>query len=398
MVSKESHTAKNYNPLNVEIATAEEHWVTDVNGVKYLDFLAGYSALNFGHRHPDLIAAAEDQMNRVTLVPRAFRHDQLDPFTEDLSKLTGKDKILPMNTGAEAVETALKVGRKWGYEVKGIPEDQANIIVASQNFHGRTISIVGFSSDPDTYRNFGPKTPGFRSVTFGDISELEAAIDDNTAAVMFEPIQGEAGVIIPPAGYMQAVRELCSKNKVLFMADEIQSGLGRTGKTFALEHEGVEPDVYILGKALGGGLYPVSAVAGNKSVIDVIKPGEHGSTFGGNPMAGAIGRAVIKLLNTGEYQHNAEVQGAYMAERLNRLVGRGVTEVRARGLWAGIDIDKQLMTGRAACEALMRFGVLAYYAHGSTIRFSPPLTVGEKEIDFATGQLQKVLDIERHKH
>ncbi len=387
MINKNSHVAHNYDPFDVTIAEGEGSWVTDIEGRKYLDFLSGYSANNFGHRHPAIIDATKNQLDRLTLTARAFGQDQLEPYAAELSELTGKEKILPMNTGAEAVETALKLSRKWGYEVKGIPEDQANIVVAKNNFHGRTISIVSFSSDPDAYNGFGPQTPGFRPVEYGNLGELINATNENTAAIMLEPIQGEAGVIVPPAGYMEAVRKFCSNNNILFVGDEIQSGLGRTGEIFALNHEGVVPDVYILGKALGGGIMPVSAVAANSEIMDVIKPGEHGSTFGGNPLACAIGRSVIKLLNTGEFQENARTQGEYMHDRLSALVGSGVTEVRGRGLWAGIDIDPALMTGKKACQLLLQRGVMAKDTHGSTIRFSPPLNVERKDVDIAVDKL-----------
>lgn len=391
MVTHESRVANNYAPLDVTIAEGEGSWVTDVNGKKYLDCLGGYSALNFGHRHPDLIAAAKAQLDRVTLTSRAFGHDQLEPFCYDLAELAGKDKVLPMNSGAEAVETAIKLARKWGYDVKGIPENQANIIVAGNNFHGRTTTIVGFSSDPTARDHFGPYTPGFRPVEYGNEDALAAAIDENTAGVLLEPIQGEAGVIIPPDGYLQKVRELCTTNNVLFLADEIQSGLGRTGKTFALDHEGVTPDVYILGKALSGGILPVSAAVANRDIMDVIHPGEHGSTFGGNPVACAVGREVVRLLNTGEYQQRAAERGAQLQNNLAQLIGHGVLAVRARGLWAGIDIDPDLMTGHEACERLMDLGVLTKDTHGSTIRLGPPLVISEQDIDFASEQLATVL-------
>ena len=391
MSEKMSHLAGNYHPLDVEIVEAAGSWMRGANGIWYQDFLAGYSALNFGHRHPDLIAAAKNQLDKTTLTARAFNNDQLEPFAHELAELTGKDKILPMNTGAEAVETAIKLSRKWGYEVKGIPENQANIIVMDDNFHGRTTTVISYSSDPDARRNFGPYTPGFRNVPYGDIDALRAAVDENTAAILLEPIQGEAGVIVPPEGYMRQVRELCSEENVLFAADEIQSGLGRTGKTFALDHEDVVPDMYILGKALGGGIYPVSAVAANSEIMDVIKPGEHGSTFGGNPLACAVGRAVIKLLNTDEFQKSARIGGDHMHTRLNELVGKGVKEVRGRGLWAGIDIDPEVMTGREACERLLARRVLAKDTHGSTIRFSPPLNTSIRDIDRAVDQLADTL-------
>ena len=385
----ERWTAHNYHPLPVVIASGEGAWVTDVDGRRYLDCLAGYSALNFGHRHPDLIAAAHAQLDRVTLTSRAFLHDQFGPFCQELAALCGKDLVLPMNTGAEAVETAIKVARKWGYKVKGVPDGQATIVVAADNFHGRTTTIISFSTDPDARADYGPYTPGFRIVPYGDLAALADAIDDTTVAVLIEPIQGEAGVLVPPPDYLPGVRELCTASNVLFVADEVQSGLGRTGATFACGE--VVPDVYVLGKALGGGIVPVSAIAANRDVLGVLRPGEHGSTFGGNPLACAVARAVIALLGTGEPQANARRVGAYLHERLNVLVGHGLTAVRGRGLWAGIDIDPALMTGRQACAALLAQGVLAKDTHGSTLRLAPPLLVTERDVDVAVDALTAVL-------
>ncbi|MET7392722.1 ornithine--oxo-acid transaminase [Dactylosporangium sp. NPDC005572] len=387
----ERWTAHNYHPLPVVIAEAEGAWVTDVDGRRYLDCLAGYSALNFGHRHPALVAAAREQLDRVTLTSRAFLHDQFGPFCHELAQLCGKDMVLPMNTGAEAVETAIKVSRKWGYQVKGVPDGTATIVVAGGNFHGRTTTIVSFSTDPEARADFGPYTPGFRVVPYGDLDALAAAIDETTVAVLLEPIQGEAGVLVPPAGYLTGVRALCTERGVLFVADEIQSGLGRTGDTFACDHEGVVPDMYVLGKALGGGIVPVSAVAAGTDVLGVLRPGEHGSTFGGNPLACAVARAVIALLNTGGPQARAREVGAHLHARLADLVGHGLTEVRGRGLWAGIDIDPALMTGREASERLMARGVLAKDTHGSTLRLAPPLVVTVDEIDAAADALTEVL-------
>ncbi|KWX00544.1 ornithine--oxo-acid aminotransferase [Carbonactinospora thermoautotrophica] len=391
MALAEESSTHNYHPLPVAIAHAEGAWVTDVDGRRYLDCLAGYSALNFGHRHPDLIAAARAQLDRVTLTSRAFHHDQFGPFCRELADLAGKDLVLPMNTGAEAVETGIKVARKWGYQVKGVPDGQATIIVAENNFHGRTTTIISFSTDPVARDGFGPYTPGFKIVPYGDAEAIERAIDDTTVAVLLEPIQGEAGVIVPPPGYLAAVRKLCTERNVLFLADEIQSGLGRTGATFACDHEDVEPDLYLLGKALGGGVVPVSAVVGDRDVLGVLKPGEHGSTFGGNPLACAVGRAVVRLLATGEYQARARELGEHLHERLAALVGDGVVEVRGRGLWAGIDIDPALATGREICERLAARGVLAKDTHGSTIRLAPPLVVDKDELDWAVDQLVAVL-------
>ena len=385
----ERWTAHNYHPLPVVISDAEGVWVTDVSGKRYLDCLAGYSALNFGHRHPALIGAAREQLDRLTLTSRAFLHDQFGPFCRDLAELCGMDMVLPMNTGAEAVETAIKVARAWGYRVKGVPANQATIVVAADNFHGRTTTIISFSTDPDAHDDFGPYTPGFRIVPYGDLDALSAAIDDTTVAVLIEPIQGEAGVLVPPPGYLPGVRAVCTERNVLFAVDEIQSGLGRTGATFACDHEGVVPDMYLLGKALGGGIVPVSAVVSPAHVLGVIRPGEHGSTFGGNPLACAVGRAVIALLRTGEFQQRSRELGERLFPQLRALPG--VTEVRGRGLWAGIDIDPALMTGRQACERLMERGVLAKDTHGSTIRIAPPLVVTGDELDFAVEQLREVL-------
>ena len=391
LADAERWTAHNYHPLPVVVAEAEGAWVTDVDGRRYLDCLAGYSALNFGHRHPGLIAAAHAQLDRVTLTSRAFVHDQFADFCHGLAELCGKDLVLPMNTGAEAVETAIKVARKWGYRVKGVPAGQATIVVAEGNFHGRTTTIVSFSTDPDARDDFGPYTPGFRIVPYGDLAALEAAVDETTVAVLLEPIQGEAGVLVPPAGYLAGVRELCTTRNTLFIADEIQSGLGRTGRTFAVEHEGVVPDMYVLGKALGGGIVPVSAVAANAGILGVLRPGEHGSTFGGNPLACAVGTEVVRLLATGEFQRRSEVLGAHLHDGLRALIGRGLLAVRGRGLWAGVDIDPDLMTGRQAVERLAARGVLAKDTHGSTIRLAPPLVVTPEDLTHALTQLTAVL-------
>jgi ornithine--oxo-acid transaminase len=388
----ERWTAHNYHPLPVVISSAEGAWVTDVDGKRYLDCLAGYSALNFGHRHPALIAAAHAQLDRLTLTSRAFIHDQFAEFCHGLAELCGKDMVLPMNTGAEAVETAIKVARKWGYRVKGVPDGQATIVVTEGNFHGRTTTIVSFSTDPDAHDDFGPYTPGFRIVPFGDLDAIREAIDETTVAVLLEPIQGEQGVVVPPAGYLTGVREVCTEHNVLFVADEIQSGLGRTGATFACEQEGVVPDMYLLGKALGGGIVPVSAVVADGDVLGVLRPGQHGSTFGGNPLACAVATEVVNLLRTGEIQRRSAELGARLHERLGKLVGAGVVEVRGRGLWAGVDIDPALMSGREACEKLMDRGVLVKDTHGSTIRLAPPLTVEAEDLDWAVEQLAAVLD------
>ncbi|MGK2853735.1 MAG: ornithine--oxo-acid transaminase [Microbacteriaceae bacterium] len=387
-----AHSARNYQPLDVVVATGEGAWLTDVDGRRYLDCLAAYSAVNFGHSNPVLVQAARDQLDRITLTSRAFHNDQLGPFVSALAALAGKEMVLPMNTGAEAVESALKVARAWGYRVKGVPADLANIIVMSGNFHGRTISIISFSDDAGARADFGPYTPGFRTVPYGDAAELAGAIDENTVAVLVEPIQGEAGVLLPPDGYLAAVRVLCDEHRILLIADEIQTGLGRTGATFECQNAGIVPDLYLLGKALGGGIVPVSAVVGNADVLGVLQPGEHGSTFGGNPLAAAIGTAVVGMLADGTWQRRARERGAQLTARLNGLLGRGVIAVRSRGLWAGIDIDPALASGRAVCEALLGRGVLAKDTHGSTIRLAPPLCVTAEDLDWAVDQLASVLD------
>ncbi|MFD5281447.1 ornithine--oxo-acid transaminase [Streptomyces rubrogriseus] len=389
--AEEPVLAHNYHPLPVVVARAEGAWVEDVEGRRYLDMLAGYSALNFGHRHPALVEAAHRQLDRLTLTSRAFHNDRLAGFAERLAALTGTDMVLPMNTGAEAVESGIKVARKWAYDVKGVPADRATIVVAADNFHGRTTTIVSFSTDESARSGFGPFTPGFRIVPYNDLAALEAAVDETTAAVLIEPIQGEAGVNIPDDGYLAGVRELTRRRGCLFVADEIQSGLGRTGHTLAVEHESVVPDVVLLGKALGGGIVPVSAVVGRRDVLGVLHPGEHGSTFGGNPLAAAVGTAVVELLETGEFQRRAAELGTVLREGLAALVGRGVVGFRARGLWAGVDVDPALGTGREVSERLMREGVLVKDTHGSTIRLAPPLTVTAEELTGALATLEKVL-------
>lgn len=396
----ERHSAHNYHPLPIVVREAEGAWVTDVEGRRYLDCLAGYSSLNFGHGNETILRAAEDQLRRVTLTSRAFYHDRFAEFCEGLAALCGKDMVLPMNTGAEAVETAIKVARKWGYDVKGVRPGQANIVVMEDNFHGRTTTIVSFSTDPDARDGFGPATPGFRIVKYGSAEAIREAIDADTVAVLLEPIQGEAGVLVPPSGFLRQVRDICTENNVLMVADEIQSGLGRTGETFACDHEGVVPDMYVLGKALGGGVVPVSAVVADADVLGVIKPGQHGSTFGGNPLACAVGHSVVELLRTGECQARARELGEILHERLRALIGpmdggdgggHGVVAVRGRGLWAGVDIDPSLGTGRQVCEALLRHGVLAKDTHGSTIRLAPPLVVSAEDVHWAVDRLIEAL-------
>jgi ornithine--oxo-acid transaminase len=389
---EEAHAAHNYHPLPVVVAQGEGAWVTDVDGRRYLDCLAAYSAVNFGHSNPVLLDAARTQLGRLTLTSRAFHNDQLGPFVEALAALAGKDMVLPMNTGAEAVESGIKVARAWGYRVKGVPDGLANIIVMAGNFHGRTTTIVSFSDDPTARDGFGPFTPGFRTVPYGDADALAAAIDENTVAVLVEPIQGEAGILVPPASFLPAVRALCDERDVLFIADEIQSGLGRTGATFACDLVGVVPDLYLLGKALGGGIVPVSAVVGNADVLGVLQPGEHGSTFGGNPLAAAVGSAVVAMLASGEPQERARLLGQRLHNGLERLVGHGVVAVRGAGLWAGIDIDPTLATGREICELLLERGLLAKDTHGSTIRLAPPIVIDPTDLDWAVDQLAAVLE------
>ncbi|RVW05781.1 ornithine--oxo-acid transaminase [Rhodococcus xishaensis] len=387
----DEHSAHNYDPLPVVIASGSGAWVRAIDGVDYLDVLAGYSALNFGHAHPELVATAREQIGRLTLTSRAFQHDRYAAFCADVARLCGKDAVLPMNTGAEAVETALKLSRKWGYDVKGVPDGRAEIITCAGNFHGRTIGIVGFSTDPDARGGFGPFPPGFPSVEYGSLDALAAAITENTVAVLVEPIQGEAGVLVPPDGYLAGVRRLCDEHRILLVADEIQSGLGRTGDTFACEHEDVVPDIYILGKALGGGILPVSAVVADRHVMDVIHPGEHGSTFGGNPLACVVGSAVVRLLETGEYQRRSRELGAYLHELLGQLPPDRVAEVRGRGLWAGVELAPGQPSARVICERLLARRVLAKDAHEGTIRIAPPLVISRDDLTWAVERLADAL-------
>ncbi len=384
-----AHSAHNYHPLPVVIAHAEGAWVTDVEGRRYLDMLAAYSAINFGHRHPRLVAVAQRQLDRVTLVSRAFEHDQFGPFCAELAALAGMEMVLPMVTGAEAVETAIKTARKWGYEVKGVPADEAVIVVFDGNFHGRTTTIISFSTDEDARASFGPYTPGFRIVPYGDAGALAAAMDERVVAVLFEPIQGEAGVRMPPAGFLARVREICSQWGALMIADEIQTGLGRTGTTFACEHEDVVPDAYLLGKALGGGIVPLSAMVSSSDVLGVFKPGQHGSTFGGNPLACAIAREVIAMLGTGELQERSAKLGNHLHDRLNAMPESAVREVRGRGLWAGVEFVS--MGGREASERLARLGVLTKDTHGTTIRLAPPLIISEEDLDWGLDRLEEII-------
>ncbi|MFD9097111.1 ornithine--oxo-acid transaminase [Streptomyces collinus] len=392
IATADAHSAPTYSPLPVVVATAEGAWMTDVEGRRYLDLLAGYSALNFGHSNRRLVEAARRQLERVTLTSRAFHHDRYAAFCAELAELCGMEMVLPVNTGAEAVESAVKTARKWGYRVKGVPAEMAKIVVAGGNFHGRTTTVISFSTDPEARADFGPYTPGFEIVPYGDLTAMRSALTENTVAVLLEPIQGESGVIVPPAGYLPGVRELTRERNVLFIADEVQSGLGRTGRTFACEHEGVVPDAYVLGKALGGGIVPVSAVVAGAEVLGVFRPGEHGSTFGGNPLACAVALEVIAMLRSGEFQARAAGLGERMHRRLAGLRGAGgVTAVRGRGLWAGVDVAPRVGTGREVSERLMDRGVLVKDTHGATVRLSPPLVIGEQDLDWGLDQLEAVL-------
>ena len=387
----ERYSAHNYHPLPVVISDAEGAWMTDVDGRRHLDFLAGYSALNFGHRHPRLVAAATEQLGRVTLTSRAFHHDRFGPFCRDLAELTGTERVLLMNSGAEAVESAIKIARKWAYRVKGVPAEQAELVVAGSNFHGRTTTIVSFSTDAAARDEFGPFTPGFRITPYGDAAAVAEAITERTAAVLVEPVQGEAGVVVPPADYLPSLRRLCDERGVLLIADEIQSGLARTGELLATSHDGVRADLYTLGKALGGGILPVSAVVGRDDVLGVLRPGEHGSTFGGNPLACAVGHEVVRMLATGEHQERSRELGEHLHARLGELVGRGAAEVRGRGLWAGVEIAPGGPTGRQVCEALAARGVLCKETQDTTLRLAPPLVIGRDELDTGLDAITEVL-------
>lgn len=384
--------AHNYKPLPVVVHRAEGVWVEDVDGKRYMDMLAAYSAVNFGHGNAELLQAARDQLDRVTLTSRAFHNDQLGPMCEALGELCGFDAVLPMNTGAEGVETAIKTARKWGYKVKGVPEGQARIITCEDNFHGRTTTIVSFSTDPQCRDGFGPFTPGFDTVPYGDIEALRAAITDDTVAFLVEPIQGEAGIIVPPAGYLAAARALCTERNVLFIADEIQSGLGRTGYTLAVDHDEVRPDILILGKALGGGVMPVSAVLASWDILGVFTPGDHGSTFGGNPLSAAVAHKAIEILQRGTFQENARVLGERMFARLGELVGNGIVRLlRGRGLWVGIEIELSAGKAKRYCLELMELGILCKDTHEQAIRLAPPLCITEEQVDWALDRLVQVL-------
>jgi ornithine--oxo-acid transaminase len=388
---EERHGAHNYHPLDVVIAKAEGAWVWDVEGKRYMDFLAAYSAVNQGHCHPRLVTVMREQVEKVTLTSRAFRNDQLGPFCEELTRLTGFHRVLPMNTGAEAVETAIKAARKWSYTVKGIPTDEAEILVFDGNFHGRTTTIVGFSSDEEYRFGFGPFTPGFRILPYGDADAVEAAMTDTVAAVLVEPIQGEAGIVIPPDGFLRRLRELTAKHKALLAVDEIQSGLGRTGKLFAYEHEGIRPDIVIIGKALSGGMYPVSAILADDEVMNVFNPGEHGSTYGGNPLGAAVAREALKVLIDEDMVTKSAENGAYFLDQLQAVDSRHVKEIRGRGLWIAIELNDEAGGARRFCEALQEEGLLCKETHATVIRVAPPLTIGRDEIDWAVERIAKVL-------
>ncbi|UWU20590.1 ornithine--oxo-acid transaminase [Rhizobium sp. CB3171] len=383
--------AHNYKPLDVVLTRGEGVYVWDTDGKRYLDCLSAYSAVNQGHCHPKIREAMIEQSGKLTLTSRAFRNDQLAYLYEELAALTGSHKILPMNSGAEAVETAIKAVRKWGYEVKGVPENQAEIIVCSNNFHGRTLSIISFSTDPDARTGFGPYTPGFRTVPFGDAEAFAAAINKNTVAALIEPIQGEAGVIIPAPGYFTRVRELCTVNNVTLILDEIQTGLGRTGKLLAEEHEGIEADVTLIGKALSGGFYPVSAVLSNSEVLGVLKPGQHGSTFGGNPLACAVARAALRVLTEEGMIENAAVMGDYFLEGLRSIRSNIVKDVRGRGLMMAVELVPEAGGARQYCYQLKDLGLLAKDTHDHTIRLAPPLVITRDQVDWALEQIDKVL-------
>lgn len=384
----ERYSAHNYHPLDVVITSADGVWVYDVDGNKYLDCLSAYSAVNQGHCHPRIVQAMTEQMHKVTLTSRAFRNDQMGPFLKQLCEMTGYDKALPMNTGAEAVETALKMARKWGYQIKGVADNSAEIIVCSGNFHGRTTTIVGFSSEPQYKADFGPFTPGFVTIPYGDVAALEAAITPHTVGFMVEPIQGEGGVVLPPDGFLRAAKDVCERHNVLFIADEIQTGLGRTGKLLACEHEAVRPDIVILGKALSGGFYPVSAIVADEPVLGLLKPGDHGSTFGGNPLGSAVAQAALRVLVDEHLFENSAELGAYFKGRLQRIESDVIKEVRGKGLFIGVELHER---ARSYCEALQARGILCKETHKTVIRFAPPLIITKEQVDWALGHIEAVL-------
>ncbi len=387
---EDEYGAHNYHPLDVVVHKAQGVWVWDVDGNRYLDFLAAYSAVNQGHAHPRIRKAMHEQSGRVTLTSRAFRNDQLGPLYEQVSKLTGYRRMLPMNSGAEAVETALKAARKWGYKVKGVAEGRAEILVFSGNFHGRTTTIVSFSDDAQYRDGFGPFTPGFTILPYGDLDAARRAMGPDVVAILVEPIQGESGIVVPPAGFLKGLERLCREHRALLMADEIQSGLGRTGRLFAFEHEGVRPDVVIIGKALGGGFYPVSAILADDEVMGVFHPGDHGSTFGGNPLAAAVAREALAVLVEEKLAENSDRLGAYFLERLRAIPSRHVREVRGKGLWIGLELKPEAGGARRFCEALMKKGLLCKETHVNTIRFAPPLVITREELEWALERIEAV--------
>jgi ornithine--oxo-acid transaminase len=388
---EKTYGASNYKPLDVVLTRGEGIWVWDVEGNRYLDFLSSYSAVNQGHCHPRIIEALKDQASKLTLTSRAFHNDQLGPFYQELCELTHSHTVLPMNSGAEAVESCIKAVRKWGYQEKGIPEGKAEILVCANNFHGRTITIVGFSSEEQYRRGYAPFTPGFKTIPFGDPQALEAAIGPHTVAFLVEPIQGEAGIIVPPAGYLRKVREICTARGIALVTDEIQTGLGRTGKLLCEEHEGVEADLTLIGKALSGGVYPVSAVLSNKDVLGVFQPGDHGSTFGGNPLACAVARMALKVLVEEGMVENAAVQGEYLMQGLRSLKSPLVKEVRGKGLLIGVELHPEAGGARKYCEALLKLGLLCKETHHHVIRFAPPLTIGREDLDWALERIATCL-------
>ncbi len=381
--------AHNYHPLDVVVARAEGVWVWDVEGNRYLDFLAAYSAVNQGHCHPRIRQALIDQSSKVTLTSRAFRNDQLGPLYKQVAELTGYSRMLPMNSGAEAVETAVKAARKWGYKVKGVADGEAEILVFSGNFHGRTTTIVSFSDDPQYRDGFGPFTPGFRILPYGDLEAVRRAMTPNVVAVLVEPIQGESGIVVPPDGFLKGIEDECRKHRALFVVDEIQSGLGRTGKLFAFEHDGVRPDIVIVGKALGGGFYPVSAILADDEVMGVFHPGDHGSTFGGNPLAAAVAQEALAVLVDEKLIENSERLGAYFLQRLRGIRGPHVKEIRGKGLWIGLELRPEAGGARRFCEALMAKGLLCKETHVNTIRFAPPLVISREELDWACERIEE---------
>jgi ornithine--oxo-acid transaminase len=385
------YNAHNYKPLDVVLCKGKGVWLEDVDGKKYMDFLAAYSAVNQGHCHPRLVKVMKRQAGRLALTSRAFRNDQLPLLARELCQLLGYEMMLPMNSGAEAVETAIKAARKWGYQLKGVPDDKAEIIVADGNFHGRTITIISFSPEPQYREGFGPFTPGFKMIPFGDIAALEKAITPNTVAFLIEPIQGEGGIVVPPAGYLQQAQAICRQQRVLLIADEIQSGLGRTGKLLASEHEGVRPDMVTIGKALSGGMYPISAVLSSKEILGVFKPGDHGSTYGGNPLACAVAREAIKIIINEQLCERSAELGEYFMTRLQQIKSPHVENYRGRGLWIGIVMKKEAGGARRFCEALKDQGLLAKDTHEHIIRLAPPLIISKREIDWAVERIEQVL-------